>query len=83
LVNHVLVHDELLPFARRLAADIVHNDQRSVRRLGQHYRQMSNAATLDEAHRIEGHMAEMWPLQTSQVAERRADVMARGRAQNS
>jgi enoyl-CoA hydratase len=83
LVNHVVVHDELLPFAQRLAADIVHNDQRSIHRLVQHYRQMANAATLDEAHLIEGHMAETWPLRTSQVAERRADVMARGRAQNS
>jgi enoyl-CoA hydratase len=83
LVNHVVVHDELLPFARRLATDIVDNDQRSIRRLVRHYRQMANAATLDEAHLIEGHMAETWPLSTSQVAERRADIMARGRAQTS
>jgi enoyl-CoA hydratase len=83
LVNHVVDHGELLPFARRLAADIVHNDQRSIRRLVQHYRQMANAATLDEAHLIEGHMAETWPLSTSDVAERRAAIMARGRAQTS
>jgi len=61
----------------------VTNDQQSIHRLVQHYRQMANAATLDEAHLIEGHMAETWPLRTSQVAERRADVMARGRAQTS
>jgi len=83
LVNHVVVHEELMPFARRLAADIVNNDQRSIRRLVQHYRQMANAASLDEAHLIEGRMAETWPLRTSQVAERRADVMARGRSQTS
>jgi enoyl-CoA hydratase len=83
LVNHVVSHDELLPFAQRLAGDIVNNDQRSVRRLLQHYRKMANAATLDEAHLIEGYMAETWQLTASQVAERRGDVMARGRSQTS
>jgi enoyl-CoA hydratase len=83
LVNHVVDHDELLPFARRLAADIVTNDQRGVRRLLQHYRQMVNAATLDEAHLLEGYMAEMWQPGAGQVASRRADVMARGRSQTA
>ena len=83
LVNHVVAHDELLPFTRRLAADIVTNDQAGVRRLLQHYRQMANAATLDDAHLIEGYMAETWRPGTSHVADRRADVTARGRAQSS
>jgi enoyl-CoA hydratase len=83
LVNHVVPHDELLPFTKRLAADIVNNDQRSIRRLLQHYRQMINAATLDEAHLIEGYMAETWQFGTSGMAERRADVTARGRSQTS
>ncbi len=83
LVNHVVPHEELLPFTRRLAADIAGNDQRSVQRLLQHYRQMANAATLDEAHLIEGYLAETWRPGTSQVADRRADVTARGRAQAS
>ena len=83
LVNHVVPHEQLLPFARRLAADIVNNDQRSVRRLLLHYRQLANAATLDEAHLIEGHMAETWQPGTSQVAGRRAEVTARGRLQTS
>jgi enoyl-CoA hydratase len=83
LVNHVVPHEELLPFARRLAADIVSNDQRGVRRLLQHYRQMANAATIDEAHLAEGYMAETWQLGVSQVASRRAEVTARGRSQTS
>jgi enoyl-CoA hydratase len=83
LVNHVVPHEELLPFARRLAADIVHNDQHSIRRLLAHYRQMANAATLDEAHMIEGYMAETWDAGTSLVADRRAEVTARGRAQTA
>jgi enoyl-CoA hydratase len=81
LVNHVVPHEELLPFARRVAADIVGNDQAGVRRLLLHYRQLANAATLDEAHLIEGYMAESWQQGTSQVAARRADVTARGRSQ--
>ena len=81
LVNHVVAHDELLPFTRRLATDIVSNDQRGVRRLLAHYRRIANSATLDEAHLIEGYMAETWTLDTDDVAARRADVTARGRSQ--
>ncbi|HXK22877.1 MAG TPA: enoyl-CoA hydratase [Myxococcota bacterium] len=81
LVNHVVPHEELLPFTRRLAADIASNDREAVRRLLRHYRQIANAATLDEAHLIEGYMAETWQAGTSRVAERRAAVTARGRSQ--
>jgi len=83
LVNHVVPHDELLPFARSLAGDIVNNDQRSVHHLLQHYRRMANAATLDEAHLIEGYMAETWQMRTHEVAQRRGEVTARGRSQSS
>jgi len=83
LVNHVVPHDELLPFTRQVAADMVSNDQHGVRRLLLHYRQMANAATLDEAHLIEGYMAETWQSGTSQVGARRAEVTARGRRQIS
>jgi enoyl-CoA hydratase len=81
LVNHVVPHEELLPFTRQLAADIVSNDQHSVTRLLRHYRQIAGAATLDEAHLIEGYMAETWQPGTSHLAERRAAVTARGRSQ--
>ncbi|MHB8665569.1 MAG: enoyl-CoA hydratase [Acidimicrobiales bacterium] len=83
LVNHLVPHEELLPFTRRLAADIVNNDQRGVRRLLHHYRQIANAATLDEAHLIEGLMAETWQWGAGSVADRRAEVTARGRSQTS
>ena len=80
LVNHVVPHEELLPLARRLAADIAGNDQRAVRRLLVHYRQIANAATLEEAHLVEGMMAETWQWAPREVAERRAEVTARGRS---
>ena len=81
LVNHVVPHADLLPFTRRLAADIAGVDRDCVRRLLRHYRQLANAATLNEAHLMEGLMAETWLPGMSQVAARRADVIARGRAQ--
>src|SRR5262245_787761 len=83
LVNHVVPHADLLPFARRLAADIASNGPHGVRRLLRHYRQIANAATLDEAHLIEGYMAETWQAGVRHVAERRVEVTARGRAQSS
>jgi enoyl-CoA hydratase len=83
LVNHVVPHDELLPFARGLAGDIVSNDQEGVRRLLEHYRRLPNAATEDDAHLIEGYMAEMWQRRTSGFADRRAELTARGRQQNT
>ena len=79
LVNHVVPHADLMPFARRVAGDIVSNDQRAVTRLLEHYRQIAGAATLGEAHVLEGFMAETWQQGTSQVAARRAEVTARGR----
>ena len=81
LVNHVVPHDELLARARALAADIAGNDQVAVRRLVQHYRALAAAGSLDEAHAIEGVMAETWAAGTRHVAERRAAVSARGRDQ--
>jgi len=82
LVNHVVPHEELLPFARRLATDMAHNDEQGVRRLLAHYRQLANVATLDEAHLLEGLMAETWQPGTSQMSARRVEVTERGRAQH-
>jgi enoyl-CoA hydratase len=82
LVNHVVAHDDLLPFAHTVAAHIASNDQSGVRRLLRHYRRIANAATLDEAHLMEGYLAETWAAGTRHVAERFDDVVARGRAQS-
>jgi len=80
LVNHVVPHEDLLSFCRRLAADIVSNDQAAVRRLLTHYRSLPNMATLDEAHRLEATMAQTWQP-APDLASRRDAVMARGRTQ--
>src|SRR4051794_27899681 len=47
LVNHVVPHDELLPFARAIAADIVSNDQDGVRHVIDTY-DAGNLTTRDE-----------------------------------
>ncbi len=83
LVNHVVPHDELLPTARRLAADIVSSDQRAVRAI---------LATYEEASRVAG--GEAWDVEARSAAEfqrggvdpgeierRRRGVVDRGRSQ--
>ncbi len=83
LVNHVVAHDELLPTARRLAADVVSSDQRAVRAI---------LATYEEVNRVPG--AEAWEVEARAAAQfqrggvdpadierRRRDVVARGRSQ--
>ncbi len=81
LVNHVVPHRELLPFARRLAADIAGNDSRAVRQLLAHYHRVADTGTLTEAHLLEGILAETWRPGTTDIAARRAAVVARGRSQ--
>jgi enoyl-CoA hydratase len=81
LVNHVVPHDELLPFTRQLAADLVSCDQTAVRRLLDQYRRVAAAGSLAEAHALEGLMAETWRLDPAAVAARRQQLTARGREQ--
>lgn len=81
LVNHVVAHDDHVPTARQLAADIVSNDQAGGRTLVAHYRRLANAATLDDDHLLEGMMAETWKPGARLDADRRAAVFARNRAQ--
>src|SRR5829696_6253711 len=59
LVNHVVPHEELLPFARRLAADAVSNDQVAVRRVLQTYAEGA-LVTAGEAWLVETGVAASW-----------------------
>lgn len=83
LVNWVVPHDELLPFARQLAGDIVSNDQRAVRRMKQTY---AEGALLDGrgAWQLESEVANAWQASTfdpAEVERRRAEIIERGRGQ--
>ena len=82
LVNHVVAHDELLPFCRTLAADIVSNDQRAVRRINQTYDEgslLDGAGAWDNEARV----AADWTkgFDPAEVEARRRAVMERGRTQ--
>ena len=83
LVNHVVPHDELLPFCRSLAADIVSNDQAGVRRMLATYEEGARG-TADEAWALEARVAREWAtaaLDPAEVERRRQGILARGRDQ--
>jgi enoyl-CoA hydratase len=83
LVNHVVPHDELMAFARSLAADIVGNDQASVRRLGEIYDEVTST-TVAEGLRLEARHSRAWAranVTPDGVESRRAAIVERGRGQ--
>jgi enoyl-CoA hydratase len=85
LVNHVVPHEELLPFARALAADIVSADQDAVRALRTTYAETAGAA-LGDGWDVEASHAKTWQrrgLDPAEVERRRQAVIDRGRAQQS
>jgi enoyl-CoA hydratase len=83
LVNHVVPHEELLPFCRSLALDIAGNDQTGVRRMLETYR-ATTGTTIDDAWDVEASMARDWQgrsFDPTEVEKRRAAIIARGRTQ--
>lgn len=86
LVNHVVDHDQLLPFCASLAADIVSNDQAGVQRILRTYDEGA-LLTADEAWSLESRVAGEWLLsgggRPEEVAARRGAVTRRGRDQSS
>jgi enoyl-CoA hydratase len=83
LVNHVVAHDELISFTRRLAGDIVGNEQDGVRQIRQTY---NSIATHDDDWEAESRDGRAWrrtQFSPEKVAVRRAAIQARGQAQTS
>lgn len=84
LVNHVVAHGELLAAARRLAADIVSNDQAGVRRILQTYFEGALRTGAD-ALRLEREVASAWVAAggaaSGEVERRRRVIIERGREQ--
>lgn len=85
LVNHVVAHDELVPFCRRLAADVVSSDQAGVRRIMRTYAEQQLVDGAD-AWDLEAAAGREW-LQggggsAGTIEARRQSIMARGRAQS-
>ena len=83
LVNHVVAHDELLPFCRQLAADSRTIDQVAVRRMLRTYDEAS-LVSLDEAWDIEDRVSRAWQREGFDPAEiegKRTAITERGRDQ--
>jgi len=83
LVNEVVPHEELLPYCRRLAADIVSNDQLGVRRMLRTYDEVTGG-TVDEGWEIEARVSRAWEgpgFDPASIEARRMKVVERGRRQ--
>ncbi len=85
LVNHVVDHAELLPFARRLAADIVSSDQRALGAVLATYEAVA-AVPGAEGRAVETRAAAVFQrggVDPADIESRRQDILDRGRAQVS
>ncbi len=83
LVNHVVRHDELLEFTVMLAADAASSDPDALRAIFSTYDEGA-LVTRREALQVEAQAharSHATGIDAAQVAERRADVIERGRAQ--
>jgi enoyl-CoA hydratase len=83
LVNHVVAHEELLSTARRLAADIVSNDQAALRQIYATYDEGSRV-TVGDAWAVENRVAAAWQgrgIDPAEIERRRTEIMERGRTQ--
>jgi len=81
LVNQVVAHDELLPFTRQLARDIVGNDQPGVRQIRATYAEITGDLP---GWQIEANNAGRWrreQFSPEKVEARRVAIQARGRQQ--
>ena len=85
LVNHVVPHDDLLPYCRQLGADCRTVDQLAVRRMLSTY-DRNSLVTDAEAWAIEDDVSRNWEgsgFDPVEIEKRRAGIMERGRAQTS
>jgi enoyl-CoA hydratase/carnithine racemase len=83
LVNRVVTHDELLPTARRLAADIASSDQRAVRAILDTYEEVSRVPGA-EAWDVEARAAAAFQgggVDPDDIERRRRGIVDRGRSQ--
>jgi enoyl-CoA hydratase len=83
LVNHVVPHEELLPFAKQLAADVVSNDPMGVRQMLQTYADGS-LGTAEAAWVLEDRVSREWEgpgFDPASIEARRQKIIDRGRDQ--
>jgi enoyl-CoA hydratase len=80
LANHVVPHEELLPAARKLAADIAGNDQPAVRNLKRLY-DANEQVDVGSAIEQEQQFFRAWRIDPAEIERRRAGIVERGRGQ--
>jgi len=83
LVDHVVPHDELVPFAQRLAADIASSDQRALRAILATY-EATSSVSVGEGWDVEARAAAAFQgggVDPADIERRRGSVVDRGRAQ--
>jgi enoyl-CoA hydratase len=83
LVNHVVPHDELLPFCRKLAADSITIDQRAVRRMLATYAEVTDT-TIAQGWEVEDRVSREWEgagFDPAAIEARRLGIVERGRSQ--
>ena len=83
LVNHVVAHDELLPFCTRLAADIGGVDRAAMRRLRRTYGEIADAVAAG-GWDAEAEAARGWQgrsFDPEEIERRRGAIRERGREQ--
>jgi enoyl-CoA hydratase len=81
LVNHVVPHQDLMPFTRRLALDIVGNDQPGVRQIRATYAAIHAEAQGWEIEARDGARWRESQFSPEKVAARREAIQNRGRHQ--
>ncbi|MGA0863874.1 MAG: enoyl-CoA hydratase [Ilumatobacteraceae bacterium] len=81
LVNRVVSHDDLIPTVRRIALDIIGNDQPGVRQIRSTYAAHAAEADKWERESADGSAWRRAQFAPEKVAERRARIMERGRQQ--
>ena len=83
LVNHVVPHEQLLPFTADVARAIVGNDQVGVHRMFATYAEIAGSV-YDDGWAIEDRVNRAWlagGIDAAEVAKRRQAVVERGRTQ--
>lgn len=81
LVNHVVPHEELLPFTRQIARDIIGNEQDGVRHIRATY---AHHVQDEDDWAYEAEVGAQWrhaQFDPQKVAARRAKIIERGRQQ--
>jgi len=81
LVNHVVPHDELMPFTRALAADIIGNEQDGVRQIRETYAAIAEDDDGWETEARDGRAWRRTQFSSERVEARRLEIQARGQNQ--